>query len=89
MIRIGMIRIGLCAIVARQSRSALAPRRRPMPGRRSTSQRGRTISCGVPTGIPGFGMPDSQGKYAGFDVDICGRFRRRYSATPKRSNTCR
>src|SRR5256714_6229775 len=30
-----------------------------------------TISCGVPTGIPGFGMPDSQGKYSGFDVDIC------------------
>jgi general L-amino acid transport system substrate-binding protein len=29
------------------------------------------ISCGVPTGIPGFGMPDSQGKYGGFDVDIC------------------
>jgi general L-amino acid transport system substrate-binding protein len=29
------------------------------------------ISCGVPTGIPGFGMPDSQGKYAGFDVDVC------------------
>src|SRR5271155_3119527 len=30
-----------------------------------------SISCGVPTGIPGFGMPDSQGKYGGFDVDIC------------------
>src|SRR5260370_14004851 len=29
------------------------------------------LSCGVPTGIPGFGMPDSQGKYAGFDVDVC------------------
>ena len=30
-----------------------------------------SISCGVPTGIPGFAQPDSQGKYAGFDVDIC------------------
>ena len=29
------------------------------------------ISCGVPTGIPGFAQPDNQGKYAGFDVDIC------------------
>ena len=29
------------------------------------------LSCGVPTGIPGFGMPDSQGKYSGLDVDIC------------------
>ena len=29
------------------------------------------LSCGVPTGIPGFGMPDSQGKYSGLDVDVC------------------
>src|SRR5260370_17944202 len=29
------------------------------------------LTCGVPTGIPGFGMPDSQGKYAGLDIDIC------------------
>jgi general L-amino acid transport system substrate-binding protein len=30
-----------------------------------------SLSCGVPTGIPGFAQPDSQGKYAGFDVDFC------------------
>ena len=30
-----------------------------------------SISCGVPTGIPGFAQPDNQGKWAGFDVDIC------------------
>jgi general L-amino acid transport system substrate-binding protein len=29
------------------------------------------LTCGVPTGIPGFAQPDNQGKYAGFDVDIC------------------
>src|SRR5260370_12247072 len=29
------------------------------------------LSCGVPTGIPGFGMPDSQGKFAGLDIDVC------------------
>ncbi len=29
------------------------------------------ISCGVTTGVPGFGMPDSQGKYSGFFVDMC------------------
>jgi general L-amino acid transport system substrate-binding protein len=29
------------------------------------------LSCGVPTGIPGFAQPDNQGKYAGFDVDVC------------------
>src|SRR6266853_4951619 len=29
------------------------------------------ISCGVPTGIAGFAAPDSQGRWAGFDVDVC------------------
>src|SRR5215472_2035895 len=29
------------------------------------------ISCGVPTGLAGFAAPDSQGRWAGFDVDIC------------------
>src|SRR5436853_1677998 len=29
------------------------------------------ISCGVPTGIAGFGAPDSQGRWAGFNIDIC------------------
>src|SRR6266567_4869423 len=29
------------------------------------------ISCGVPTGLAGFAAPDSQGRWAGFDVDVC------------------
>jgi len=29
------------------------------------------ISCGVPTGIAGFAAPDSHGRWAGFDVDVC------------------
>src|SRR6266850_433234 len=29
------------------------------------------ISCGVGTGLAGFGAPDSQGRWAGFNVDIC------------------
>ncbi len=29
------------------------------------------LSCGVPTGIPGFAQPDNQGKYSGFDIDFC------------------
>src|ERR1700738_3959544 len=29
------------------------------------------ISCGVPTGSAGFAAPDSQGHWAGFDVDVC------------------
>src|SRR5260370_22023055 len=34
-------------------------------------KQGGGLTCGVPTGIPGFAQPDNQGKYAGFDVDIC------------------
>jgi general L-amino acid transport system substrate-binding protein len=30
-----------------------------------------SFSCGVPTGIPGYAQPDSQGVYSGFDIDIC------------------
>src|SRR3954452_9838353 len=30
-----------------------------------------TVVCGVSTGVPGFSQPDSQGRYSGFDVDIC------------------
>jgi hypothetical protein len=29
------------------------------------------VQCGVNTGLPGFGNPDSTGKYTGFDVDYC------------------
>src|SRR5271166_1011788 len=29
------------------------------------------ISCGVQTGQAGFAAPDSQGRYAGFNVDVC------------------
>src|SRR3954451_24553044 len=30
-----------------------------------------TIVCGINTGLAGFGQPDSQGRYSGFDIDIC------------------
>ena len=30
-----------------------------------------TLVCGVNTGLAGFAQPDSQGRYAGLDVDIC------------------
>jgi general L-amino acid transport system substrate-binding protein len=29
------------------------------------------VVCGVNTGLAGFGQPDSQGRYSGFDIDIC------------------
>src|SRR5260221_379357 len=30
-----------------------------------------SLTCGVQTGTPGFGQPDSQGKFSGFNIDIC------------------
>ncbi len=30
-----------------------------------------SLICGVPTGIAGFGVADSQGKWTGLDVDVC------------------
>ncbi len=30
-----------------------------------------TVRCGVSTGFPGFGLPDTQGVYRGLDVDVC------------------
>ncbi|MDP5240799.1 amino acid ABC transporter substrate-binding protein [Uliginosibacterium sp. 31-16] len=33
-------------------------------------QRG-SIQCGVSTGVAGFSLPDSQGNWSGFDVDLC------------------
>ncbi len=29
------------------------------------------VKCGVTTGIPGFSVPDSKGKWTGIDVDVC------------------
>jgi general L-amino acid transport system substrate-binding protein len=34
-------------------------------------KQGGQISCGVQTGLAGFAAPDSQGRYAGLNVDIC------------------
>ncbi|MEO0673293.1 MAG: transporter substrate-binding domain-containing protein, partial [Pseudomonadota bacterium] len=33
-------------------------------------KRGELV-CGVNTGLGGFALPDSQGKYTGLDVDVC------------------
>ena len=36
----------------------------------AVQQRG-SVSCGVNTGLAGFGIADSQGKWTGLDVDVC------------------
>ncbi|MBB6252634.1 amino acid ABC transporter substrate-binding protein [Nitrospirillum iridis] len=45
----------------------------PTPGPSTLDQvRQRGIlRCGVNTGLPGFGAPDSQGDWTGLDVDVC------------------
>src|SRR5437879_4261581 len=30
-----------------------------------------TLNCGSNTGLAGFGQPDAQGTWTGFDVDVC------------------
>src|SRR5437016_6851921 len=40
------------------------------PTRDKVKQAGQ-ISCGVGTGIAGFAAPDSQGRWSGFNIDIC------------------
>jgi len=42
------------------------------------------IQCGVNTGLPGFGNPDSTGKYTGFDVDYCRAIAAAVFGTPRR-----
>src|SRR6516162_3468905 len=42
------------------------------------------LVCGVPTGIPGFGMPDSQGKYSGLDIDVCKAIEAAVSGDPEK-----
>ena len=34
-------------------------------------RRNGVLSCGVSTGVAGWSQPDSQGRWAGFDVDMC------------------
>ncbi|MBM3557516.1 MAG: amino acid ABC transporter substrate-binding protein, partial [Alphaproteobacteria bacterium] len=29
------------------------------------------VQCGTSTGVAGFSIPDSQGKWSGFDTDFC------------------
>ena len=49
-----------------------APRARRMPARTSMpSRRAASSICGVNTGVAGFALADSQGKWTGLDVDVC------------------
>ncbi len=42
------------------------------------------LTCGVTVGTPGFGMPDSQGKYRGLFVDLCRAISAAISGDPEK-----
>src|SRR5271165_97656 len=62
--------LGAMSLVAAAFAAALGGAAQAGPTLDKVKQAGQ-VSCGVPTGIAGFAAPDSQGRWAGFDVDIC------------------
>ena len=46
------------------------------------------LICGVPTGIAGFAVADSQGKWVGLDVDVCRAVSAAIFGDRRRSSTC-
>jgi general L-amino acid transport system substrate-binding protein len=60
----------VCALVASCAGLVLGGAAQAGPTLDKVKQAGQ-LSCGVQTGQAGFAAPDSQGRYAGFNVDIC------------------
>ncbi len=46
-----------------------------------------TLNCGVNPSLPGFAAADSQGVWAGLDVDVCKAVAATLLTTPPKSNT--
>jgi general L-amino acid transport system substrate-binding protein len=65
-----MFKLWVNALAAAGVVVALAASAQAGPTLDKVKQSGQ-ISCGVQTGLAGFAAPDSQGRYAGFNVDIC------------------
>jgi general L-amino acid transport system substrate-binding protein len=65
-----MIRRWLAALIGSACAACLGGTAQAGPTLEKIRQAGQLI-CGVQTGLAGFGAPDSQGRYAGFNVDIC------------------
>ncbi|MEE3626126.1 amino acid ABC transporter substrate-binding protein [Nitrospirillum sp. BR 11752] len=64
--------LGLTLTVGVSSHPAQAAAKAPVAGGtlEQVRQRG-ALRCGVNTGLPGFGAPDSNGEWSGLDVDVC------------------
>ena len=63
-------KLGIASLVAATVTAILGGAAQAGPTLDKVKQNGQ-ISCGVQTGQAGFAAPDSQGRYAGFNVDIC------------------
>ena len=59
-----LIRVGAFAL------AALLPFGASAGTLEDTRARGQ-VSCGISPGVPGFSLPDAQGRWSGLDVDIC------------------
>ncbi len=66
-----MIRIALRIAALLALMAALAPAPAGAGPTLDKIRQAGTLVCGVNTGLAGFGQPDSQGRYSGFDIDIC------------------
>jgi general L-amino acid transport system substrate-binding protein len=65
-----MIRRWLAALIGSACAACLGGTAQAGPTLDKIRQAGQLV-CGVQTGLAGFGAPDSRGRYAGFNVDIC------------------
>ena len=65
-----MRRTGLAFAAAMAVGLGFAAQAQAGPTLDKVKQAGNVV-CGVQTGVAGFAQPDSQGKYSGFNVDIC------------------
>ena len=55
---------------------------------KTVKDRGELV-CGANGTLAGFGRPDPQGNWVGFDVDSAAPSRQRFSTIRPRSNSCR
>ena len=81
---IGAVVIKSAALVALVSACLAAAVAAPAQGRVSRIRQRGALVCGVAPGVAGFAQVDEQGRYRGFDVDICRALSAAIFGTPDR-----
>jgi general L-amino acid transport system substrate-binding protein len=77
---LGVAALGLALVVPDIARAQQAPAADTLGAVRNRG----TLVCGVNTGLAGFGQPDAQGVWRGFDVDYCRAFAAALFGDPNR-----